>query len=361
MRCVSWYKPGMCLCRRVPGLRALAAAVLLFGPLPGFCRGAVDIAPVSRTEVGLLGTACTITVYGGGAEQALAAAFKRIEEINGKMTVHGTDSEVIEVNRASGVKPVRVSPDTFAVIARGLEFARLTDGAFDITVGPLVKLWGIGTSAARVPSTRDIRDAVARIGWRDVALSSKESTVFLKRPGMALDLGAIAKGYAADEASRTLREHGIANALINLGGNVLTVGAKPDGTPWRIGAQDPEQPRGTHIGIVETGPAAVVTSGSYEQYFEEDGKRYHHILDTRTGFPVSNGLSAVTIVTADSTTADGYSTLVFALGLQKGRALVESSGGVIEALFITDRREIYLTAGLKKKFRLTNSQFTLRE
>jgi thiamine biosynthesis lipoprotein len=360
-RRASWYKPGMSLFRRVPGLRAFAAAVLLFGSLPGFCRGAADKAPASRTEVGLLGTACTITVYGNGAEQALDAAFRRIAEIDARMTVNGTDSEVIEVNTASGVKPVRVSSDTFTVIARGLDFARLGDGAFDITVGPLVKLWGIGTSAARVPSPREIRDAVALIGWRDVVLSPKEGTVFLKRPGMALDLGAIAKGYAADEASRVLREHGIASALVNLGGNVLTVGAKPDGTPWRIGAQNPEQPRGTHVGIVETGPSAVVTSGSYERYFEVDGKRYHHILDTRTGFPVSNGLSAVTIVTADSMTADGYSTLVFALGLQKGRALVESSGGAIEALFITDRREIYLTAGLKNKFRLTNTQFTLKE
>jgi len=344
-----------------PGLQAFAAAILLIGSTPGFCRGAADSAPVSRTEIGLLGTTCTITVYGGGTDQAFDAAFRRIAEIEDGMTVTRDASEVIAVNRAAGVKPVRVSPDTFAVIARGLEFSRLGDGAFDITVGPLVRLWGIGTSAARVPAPREIRDAVARIGWRDVVLSPKESTVFLKRPGMALDLGAIAKGYAADEAARILREHGIANALINLGGNVLTVGAKPDGTPWRIGAQNPEQPRGTHIGIVETGPMAIVTSGSYERYFEVDGKRYHHILDTRTGFPVSNGLSAVMIVTADSMTADGYSTLVFALGLQKGRALVESSGGAIEALLITDRREIYLTAGLKKRFQLTDSQFTLKD
>jgi thiamine biosynthesis lipoprotein len=354
-------------------MRFLIALILMLASLPGFCRGAAEAAPVSRTEIGLLGTTCTITVYGGkvgnggkavdraGVDEAIEAAFARIAQIEDRMTVNGDDSEVIEVNGAAGVKPVRVSPDTFSVIAKGVEFSRLRDGVFDVTVGPLVKLWGIGTAAARVPSTREIRDALARVGWRDVELSQKDSTVFLKRPGMALDLGAIAKGYAADEASRVLRERGIANALINLGGNVLTVGRKPDGTPWRIGAQNAEQPRGTHIGIVETGPMAVVTSGSYERYFEAEGRRYHHILDTRTGFPVSNGLSAVMIVTADSMTADGYSTLVFALGLEKGRALVESSAGAVEALLITERREVYSTPGLKGKFRLTDSQFTMKD
>ncbi len=346
---------------RIPGPQAFLAAIFLIGSLPSFGRGASDSVPVSRTEIGLLGTTCTITIYRGDAEPAFDAAFKRLAEIEDRMTVSRDESEVIAVNRAAGVKPVRVSPDTFTVIARGLEFARLSGGVFDITVGPLVKLWGIGTSAARVPAPQEIRDAVARIGWRDVVLSPKESTVFLRRPGMALDLGAIAKGFAADEASRILREHGIESALINLGGNVLTIGAKPDGTLWRIGAQNPEQPRGTQIGIVETRAMAVVTSGSYERYFEAEGRRYHHILDTRTGFPVSNGLTAVMIVAADSTTADGYSTLVFALGLQKGRSLVESTGGAVEALFITERREVYLTSGLKKKFRLTDSQFTMKD
>ena len=351
----------MCFPLRRSSLPVLAAALFLSAAAPVFSRGASERAPVSRTEIGLLGTACTITIYRGEAEPAFDAAFKRIAEIEDRMTVNGDDSEVIRVNRAAGVKPVRVSPDTFAVIARGLEFSRLGDGAFDITVGPLVKLWGIGTAAARVPSPKEIRDALARVGWRDVELSQKDSSVFLKRPGMALDLGAIAKGYAADEVARILREHGIASALINLGGNVLTVGRKPDGTPWRIGAQNPEQPRGTHIGIVEIGQEAVVTSGSYERYFEAGGRRYHHILDTRTGFPVSNGLAAVMIVTPDSTTADGYSTLVFALGLERGRRLVESSAGAIEALFITESREVHLTPGLKKSFRLSDPRFSLRD
>ena len=139
------------------------------------------------------------------------------------------------------------------------------------------------------------------------------------------------------------------------------LGAKPDGTAWKIGVQNPEEPRGTHIGIIEVGETAVVTSGSYERYFEAGGRRYHHILDTTTGEPVDNGLTAVMIVARDSTTADGYSTLVFALGLQKGRALVESTAGAIEALFITDKRDVSVTTGLRKRFRLTDTRFTLRD
>ena len=336
------------------------AALLLGAAVPACSRGASE-KPVARTEVGLLGTACTITIYKGYSEAALDESFARIARIEDEMTVNREESEVIRVNRAAGKAPVQVSPDTLSVISRGLEICRVGDGAFDITVGPLVKLWGIGTSSARVPSQKEIRAALARMGWRDVQVLPDSSSVFLRRPGMALDLGAIAKGYAADEVARILREHGVKAALVNLGGNVLTIGAKPDGTPWKIGVQNPEEPRGTHIGIIDVGETAVVTSGSYERYFEAGGRRYHHILDTTTGAPVDNGLTAVMIVARDSTTADGYSTLVFALGLQKGRALVESSAGAIEALFITDKRDIYVTAGLRKRFRLTDTRFTLRE
>ena len=338
----------------------LGGVLLLCAALPGFCRGAPET-PMTRTEVGLLGTTCTVTIYRGWSQAAFDEVFARIAQIEDRMTVNRDDSEVIRVNRAAGKAPVKVSPDTFAVIAKGLEISRQGGGAFDITVGPLVKLWGIGTTAARVPAAREIAEARARVGWGNVQLSRQDSTVFLRQRGMALDLGAIAKGYAADEAARILRTRGVKSALINLGGNVLTVGSKPDGSPWRIGVQNPEEPRGTHIGVVEVGETAVVTSGSYERFFESGGRRYHHILDTSTGFPASNGLAAVMIVTGDSTAADGYSTLVFALGLQKGRALVEGTEGAIEALFVTDSREVFVTPGLKNRFRLTDSRFTLKD
>lgn len=340
--------------------RLLAAAAILTCAVPLFGRGRAE-EPRARTEVGLLGTTCTITTYSGHSAAAVDACFARIAQIEERMTVNREDSEVIRVNRAAGRSAVAVSPDTFAVISRGLEISRIAEGAFDITVGPLVRLWGIGTSSARVPPAADIRRAVALIGWRDVTLSQADRTVYLRRGGMALDLGAIAKGYAADEAVRILRENGVKAALVNLGGNVLTLGTKPDRSPWKIGVQNPEEPRGTHIGIVEVGETAVVTSGSYERFFEKDGRRYHHILDTTTGWPVDNTLTSVMIVTASSTTADGWSTTVYALGLEKGRALVESTGGEVEALFVTKSRDVFVTRGLRSRFRLTDPRFTLRD
>jgi FAD:protein FMN transferase len=336
--------------------RALAGFCLLWSLSP--CWGAE---PLKRTELNLLGTTCEVTLFSGGSTQAMDAAFARLAEIEARMTINRDDSEVIEVNKAAGLHPVKVTPDVFQVISRGLEFSAAGNGAFDITVAPLVKLWGIGTAAAHVPQPEQIKQALAKVSFRDLSLSARDSTVLLKRPGMGIDLGAIAKGYAADEVSRVLRERGVTSALINLGGNVLTMGKKGDGTPWRIGIQNPEEPRGSYLGIVSTEEMAVVTSGVYERFFEQGGKHYHHIMDTQTGYPVWNGLSEVTIVTKSSTTADGYSTLVFCLGLDKGRKLVESTSGAVGAIFVTEKREVYVTSSLKQSFKLTDSSFTLMQ
>jgi FAD:protein FMN transferase len=319
--------------------------------------------PVAYSRMGLLGTLCKITTY-RPAEAAVNAAFDRIAEIDARMSASRTDSEVARVNAAAGVGAVGVSPDTWTVIEKAVEISRLGDGRFDLTIGPLVKLWGIGTDAARVPSPAEIKDALALVGWRDVVLSAADWSVRLRRPGMAIDLGAIAKGYAADEVVAVLGANGVKAAVVDLGGNVLTFGAKPDGTPWRIGLQDPDPavPRGSHIGQLEfTGSRAVVTSGTYERFFVRDGVRYHHILDTATGRPVQNGLVAVTIVTDRSIVADGYSTLVFASGIERGRALVEATGGTIEAIFFTDTFEVYATAGIRGSLRISDDRWKLKD
>ena len=319
------------------------------------CAGTAQ--PLSRTVVDLLGTVCTITLYSGGGEDALDTAFARIRQIDERQSVQKTDSELARVNLAAGTNPVKVSADTFAVIREGLEFSRLGNGVFDITVGPLVKLWGIGSETPRVPLPADIGRALARVDFRSVVLSAETSSVFLKKPGMALDLGAIGKGYAADEAARILKERGVSAALIDLGGNILAVGKKPDGTPWRIGIQDPEQPRGSHLGVLRTAQVSVVTSGSYQRFFESGGVRYHHILDTRTGYPTRSGLLAVAVVAARSVMADGYSTLLFALGLEKGRQLVEAARGEVNAIFVTEDRKVYVTEGIRDSFTLTGSRY----
>ncbi len=345
----------------------LPRAILRLLPAAGLAVAAVGCAagvePVAYSRMGLLGTLCKITTY-GPAEKAVNAAFDRIAEIDARMSTNRTDSEVARINAAAGSVPVVVSPDTYSVIEEAREVSRLGDGRFDLTVGPLVKLWGIGTDAARVPSPSEIAGALALVGWRDVGLSAADRSVFLRRPGMAIDLGAIAKGYAADEVIAVLAANGVKAAVVDLGGNVLTFGAKPDKSPWRIGLQDPDPgvPRGSHIGLLEfTGSRAVVTSGTYERFFVRDGVRYHHILDTATGRPVQNGLVAVTIVTDRSIIADGYSTLVFASGIVRGRALVEATAGAIEAIFFTDTFEVYATAGIRGNLRISDDRWKLKD
>jgi thiamine biosynthesis lipoprotein len=315
--------------------------------------------PLERTEYNLLGTACTVRLYSGGSPAVLDAAFARIAEIESRMTVNRDDSEVIQINKAAGLRPIVVTPDVLEVVQQGLAYSRAGDGAYDITVDPLVALWGIGTARARVPTPEEIRRALGLISYRNVVVDPKASTVFLKRPGMGLDLGSIAKGYAADEVARVLRARDVNSALIDLGGNVLTMGTKPDGSRWRIGIQNPEEARGTKIGYVEIAGGSVTTAGTYERFFEQDGKRYFHILDAQTGYPAWNGLAAVAIVAGDSLSADGYDTLVFTLGLEHGRLFVESTQGKIEAVFITEKRDVSVTPGLRARFTLTDARFRL--
>jgi FAD:protein FMN transferase len=322
------------------------------------CACAWGAPPLERTQYNLLGTACTVRLYAGGSPAVLDAAFARIAEIESRMTVNRDDSEVMRINAAAGERPVVVTADVLEVVRQGLLYSRAGDGAYDITVDPLVKLWAIGSPRARIPAAGEIRRALALIDYRKVEINTAASTVYLGKPGMGLDLGSIAKGYAADEVARILRAHGVSSALIDLGGNVLTVGTKPDGSLWRIGIQDPEKARGTKIGYVDITGGSVTTAGTYERFFERAGKRYFHILDARTGYPAWNGLSAVAIVAPDSVSADGYDTLVFTLGLERGRAFVESTHGRIEAVFITEKREVYVTPGLRPRFTLTGSGFT---
>ena len=329
----------------------IAAFVLLFSAC-GPARG-----EISRTDM-VLGTVCSIRLIDGGSARTVDEIFVRLRQIEDKMSVNKDGTELAAVNAAAGKAAVKVSGDTFFVISRALDYARLTEGAFDPTVGPLVKLWGIGTDGARVPAKGEIAAALTLIDYRNVEIDKAAQTVKLLRPGMRLDLGAIAKGYSADECSKILEAHKVRSAIVDLGGNVLVFGKKKDGSPWKVGIQDPSSDRGEYIGIVSGPSMTVVTSGVYERYFMKDGIRYHHILDTTTGFPIQNGLTSVSIVAGSSIDADGLSTSVFALGLEKGRKLVESLPGV-KAIFIDKDRKVYLSEGAGKIFTMTNKTFSL--
>ena len=310
----------------------------------------------------MLDTLISIQAYGTNASEAIDKVFQRIDEIEKKMSAKADYSEVIGINQMAGQGFSKVSPDTFFVIEKGLYYAKLSEGKFDITVGPLVELWGIGTDHARLPGSEEIREVLPLVDFTKVEINEEDRSVFLKQPGMAIDLGGIAKGYAADEAAKVLRQNGITQGTINLGGNILVLGTKPDGSLWRIGIQNPFfKTRGSIMATVEVKDKTLVTSGPYERYFEEDGKIYHHILDTESGYPVDNELMSVTIIADSSIDADALSTAVFAMGLKRGMSFVEKLDNV-DAIFITKDYKVYVTSGAKEyNFMITDKEFQLME
>ena len=232
-----------------------------------------------------MGTIIQLKVYGSNAKEATDKALERISDIENKMSVNIETSEISKLNAKAGNSAEKLSTDTYSVIEKSVQYSKLTQGALDATIEPIVKLWGIGTEKERLPTQNEIGEKLKLVNYNDIILDSKNSTVHLRRTGQAIDLGAIAKGYTADEIKKVLLSNKISSALINLGGNVYAVGNKTDGTSWNIGLQNPLDTRGQYIGTISVTDKSVVTSGNYERFFIHDGKRYHHIFDSKTGYP----------------------------------------------------------------------------
>ena len=303
-----------------------------------------------------LGTTCSVKLYGLQNRKYLQPALDIAKKVEQNMSVHLKESEISRINAAAGESSLNVSKETFALLLRAREFSAIGDGVFDLTIGPLVSLWDIGSGNETVPGENAIAAALELVDYTDVVFGPEGNYVGLKRNGMNIDLGAIAKGYAADKMVDYLRASDVPSGIINLGGNVYAFGEKPGGGPWKIGIQSPSDDRGKYIGVVETGSSAVVTSGKYERYFVADGIRYHHILNTDNGYPVENGVASVSIVSRDATAADALSTLVFALGLEEGLRLSEEMAGV-EAIIVTEDNTVYTTSGLRDSFKLSDKGF----
>ena len=327
--------------------------------LAGCSKNKIPDEPISKTSI-VIGTVCTITLYDSDDATIIDKAFARLSELEDILSINKTGTELDKVNEMAGKSPVKVSKDTLNVVKKGLEYSALSNGALDITVGPLVKLWGIGTEHAKVPSQDEINTAKNLINYKDVVINEDESTIYLEKPNMIIDLGAIAKGYAADEIVKILKDNDVNSAIINLGGNIFALGEKIDGNPWKVGIQTPNEDRNSTIGYVSVKNKSIVTSGVYERYFEEDGKKYHHILSPETGYPYENEILGVSIISDDSIDGDSLSTTLFALGVEKGLELVESTKG-IDAIFITKDNKLYMSDGFKKIFTLTNTDYTIVE
>lgn len=306
-----------------------------------------------------LGTVCTINLFDDGTIDLYTALFQRLKEIEQVFSVRIAASTISQVNQAAGIAAVAVPEEVLLVLQQALDIAKKTGGAFDPTIGPLVDLWDIGGDNSQVPSQEAIDHARSLVDWRLVEIDSQRGTVYLPKQGMALDLGGIAKGYAADELVAMAQEAGIQQALFDLGGNIYAFGTKADGTPWRVGVKDPAQPGGSPALALAVQDRSVVTSGMYERFFEQEGIRYHHILNPATGYPVWNDIQSVTIVSKSSLLADALSTSVFVLGREKGLALLESEDA--EGVIIGEDNLVYPTSGIADQLSVVVSRYQLAE
>ncbi|GMO54636.1 MAG: FAD:protein FMN transferase [Termitinemataceae bacterium] len=307
------------------------------------CASCTKLPPAEVEFV--MGTVCRVNFFEEGSKEVYQKIFKRLREIDHIFSANDEKSIMADVNKNAGIKAVEVPQEFIYVLQAALEIAELSGGAFDPTVGPLVKLWNITSFENnndiehKVPSDSEIDEALKLIDYHDVEVDIQAQTVFLTHEGMRLDLGGIVKGYAADEIVRiAAQENGIKSAVIDLGGNIYVYGeklrrgknsgSKNAGEKWKVGVQDPAKSRGHYLGYVETAGGTLVSSGIYERFFELDGKRYHHILSTVDGRPIDNGIASCTIInegdTSLSMTADALSTTVFALGFEDGTKLLQT-------------------------------------
>lgn len=339
-----------------------AITVLLISALLLACSE--NTAEPQREQRRLLGTNSVITIYDSSIpDGAFERYFSRVEEIQDRMSINESDyddTEVLQINRNAGERAVEVSEDSFYVIRRGKEWGRITDGVFDISVTPLVRLWGIGTPSEQVPSQEAREEALSRIDYRNVELNESENSVYLTDEDMGIDVGGIAKGFAVDEIASMMSEDGIESAIVDFGGDLYTIGTRPTGDPWRIGIQHPSGRRQELLAVITSSNESVVTSGMYERYFEVDGERYHHIFDLETGAPSRSGLVSATVIGPEALGADVLSTTLFVMGLERGAELIESLPEY-EAVFATEDGGVYPTGNVADNLEVRAEDFELRE
>ncbi len=329
--------------------RALALILcLLCLPLSGCGQKAAE------RQLFSMDTVMTLTAYGKGADAALDAAAAEIDRLNSSLSVTHSASAVYALNEQGGGS---LSPELAGLLSRALEICQMTGGAFDISLLPLSRLWGFYGENPAVPSDEALSAALACSGYEKLTLS--QDSLRFSADGMGIDLGGIAKGYTAAALLELLKQQGVESAILSLGGNVQTLGSKPDGSPWTIAIQDPFDPN-AYIATLRCGETAVVTSGAYQRNFEENGILYHHILDPETGRPAESGLASVTIVSPDAVLADGLSTALFVMGPDRAADFWRSHSTEFQAVLIASDGSISITAGLEGSFQYSGSYEVIR-
>lgn len=327
-------------------LLAVLTAVLLLLTL-GACRSEPDEEQDMHTkDIFAMDTYMTVKTYGKNGEEALTRSEQEIHRLDKLLSTGSASSEVGAINeKGSGT----LSEDGRVLLKKSLELYDMTDGAFDVSIYPVMKLWGFTDQKYKVPKDSQLQEALALVNAGDIVFDAKTGDVSFAKDGMAMDFGGIAKGYTSQRLTEIIKDAGVESALINLGGNVQTVGTRPDGSDWRIGIQAPDNEEDV-IGGIETHDMAVITSGGYERFFEEDGVRYHHIIDPSTGYPADNGLTSVTIVCDDGMTADGLSTALFVMGKEKAMEFWKAHKDLFQCVLVDDDGALYVSEGLKEGF-----------
>ena len=360
--------------RRFKALAALAVVTALVLALPGCGKQTVQ----ESAQLLTMDTVMTLTVYGtdkSACQAVLQEGQDRLYDLDRRLSATGSDGSDIYVLNHAGGRPVALTGDTAQLLGKALDLCAMTDGALDLTAYSAVEAWGFTGGDYRVPAQSELDALAAKIDYTQVKLDRDSSQASLP-DGMALDLGAVAKGWAGDILSQLVRDaDGVDGALLNLGQSTIqTVGAKPDGSPWRIGIQDPQE-EGTalaelkrdasaesaaqsaadqpdYLGVLELTDQAMSTSGGYQRCFLQDGQIYWHILDPNTAAPARSGLASVTVVSDSGLLCDGLSTALFVMGLERAAQFWAGSDD-FEAIFVTDDGSVYLTQGLTDRFALT--------
>jgi thiamine biosynthesis lipoprotein len=311
------------------------------------------------SEEFLMDTFVSISTYGTDTDflqQATKKAFqemRRIAELTDRFSLSGTTaaklSDVVRINENAGIKPVVIDEDVFEMLQAAQEYSQLTEGAFDVTIGPLLDLWGFGREKQKKPTVNELQRVLTLVDSEKLVLDQEKQCAFLSEQGMSLNLGAVAKGYAVERAAKVLAEEGVERALINAGGNIKVIGEKAKRQPWKIGIQDPRDSSAL-IGVLSLEDEAIATSGDYNRTIEIAGKRYHHLLSPQTGYPVGYNMS-VTVVTHDAGQADLLSTALFLLEPQQALDLVAKLNDT-EVVIITADKKILVSPGLQGKIEL---------
>lgn len=296
----------------------------------------------------LMDTVVTVTAVGDKkvVEKAIDEVFLEIERLENLMSGFKEGSDVDRINKSAGIGPVKVDRDVINVIAKAKEISEMTGGAFDITIGPLSKLWGFGEKKEYIPQEDDIKKLLPFIDYRQISVDESKSEVFLNKNGMMIDLGGIAKGYAADRGVEILKNMGIKAGIVAVSGDIRTFGKRPDGKSWHIGIKHPRESEKA-LTAIDLEDSSISTSGDYERFFIKDRIRYNHILNPKSGYP-AGGCQSVTIISKEGILVDALATGVFVMGHEKGMEFIESNK-LIEGIIVDSKGEVKVSSGLRGK------------